>query len=37
VENDTPAVRDIRLEEVIIVWAGLLLVTISTLYRVWRA
>jgi hypothetical protein len=37
VENDGPAVRHNRLEEVLFVWNGLMLVLIAILYQVWRA
>ncbi len=37
VENDGPAVRHNRLEEILFVWNGLMLVLIAILYRVWRA
>ena len=37
VENDVPAVRHIRLEQILFVWGALTLVLISILYQVWRA
>jgi len=37
VENDVPAVRHIRLEQILFVWSALTLVLISILYQVWRA
>jgi hypothetical protein len=37
VENDVPAVRHNREEEIIFVWSGLMLVLIAILYQVWRA
>jgi hypothetical protein len=37
VENDVPAVRHNRMEEILLVWTGLLLVLIAILYQVWRA
>jgi hypothetical protein len=37
VENDEPAVRHNRLEEILFVWNGLMLVLIAILYQVWRA
>jgi len=37
VENDGPAVRHNRLEEILFVWNGLMLVLIAILYRVWHA
>ena len=37
VENDVPAVRHNREEEILFVWTGLMLVLISILYQVWRA
>lgn len=36
VEDDIPAVRDIRLEELILVWGALTLVVLSILYQVWN-
>ena len=36
-ENDGPAVRHTRLEEILFVWNGLMLVLIAILYQVWRA
>jgi hypothetical protein len=37
VENDGPAVRHNRLEEILFVWNGLMLVLMAILYHVWRA
>ena len=37
VENDVPVVRHNRMEEIVLVWSGLLLVLIAILYQVWRA
>jgi hypothetical protein len=37
VPNDVPVVRHIRLEEILLVWNGLMLVLIAILYQVWRA
>jgi len=37
VENDVPVVRHSRMEEILFVWTGLLLVLIAILYQVWRA
>ena len=37
VENDFPVVRHNRLEEILFVWNGLMLVLIAILYQVWRA
>jgi uncharacterized protein with PQ loop repeat len=37
VENDVPVVRHNRMEEILFVWTGLLLVLIAILYQVWRA
>jgi len=37
VENDGPAVRHNRLEEILFVWNGLMLVLIAIFYQVWRA
>jgi hypothetical protein len=37
VDNDLPAVRHNRLEEILFVWGGLTLVLISILYQVWSA
>ena len=37
VENDFPAVRHNRLEQILFIWAGLTVVLISILYQVWRA
>jgi len=37
VENDVPAVRHNREEEILFVWSGLMLVLIAILYQVWRA
>ena len=36
-ENDGPVVRHNRLEEILFVWNGLMLVLIAILYHVWRA
>jgi hypothetical protein len=36
-ENDGPAVRSNRLEEILFVWNGLMLVLMAILYHVWRA
>jgi hypothetical protein len=36
-ENDGPAVRHNRLEEILFVWNGLMLILIAILYQVWRA
>jgi hypothetical protein len=36
-ENDGPAVRHDRLEEILFVWNGLMLVLMAILYHVWRA
>jgi hypothetical protein len=35
VENDIPAVRHNRLEEILFVWSGLTLVLLRILYQVW--
>jgi hypothetical protein len=35
VENDVPVVRHNRLEEILFVWGGLMLVLLSILYQVW--
>jgi hypothetical protein len=35
VDNDTPAVRHGRLEEIIFVWGGLTLLVLSVLYQLW--
>jgi hypothetical protein len=35
--NDLPVVRHNRLEEILLVWSGLMLALISILYQVWRA
>jgi hypothetical protein len=37
VENDVPVVRHNRVEEVIFVWTGLMLVTLIILYQLWAA
>jgi uncharacterized iron-regulated membrane protein len=37
VENDAPVVRHNRLEEILLVWNGLMLVLMAILYQVWRA
>jgi hypothetical protein len=37
VENDAPVVRPNRMEEILLVWSGLLLVLIAILYQVWLA
>jgi len=37
VENDVPAVRHNREEEILFVWAGMTLVLIAILYQVWTA
>ena len=37
VANDVPVVRHIRLQEILLVWNGLMLVLIAILYQVWRA
>ena len=37
VENDVAVVRHNRLEEILFVWNGLMLVLIAILYQVWRA
>jgi len=37
VENDFPAVRHNRVEEVVFVWSGLMLVLLAILYQVWSA
>jgi len=37
VENDVPAVRHNREEEIIFVWSGLTLVLLAILYQVWSA
>ena len=36
-ENDGPAIRHNRLEEILFVWNGLMLILIAILYQVWRA
>jgi hypothetical protein len=36
VENDVPVVRHNRVEEVVFIWSGLMLVLLSILYEVWR-
>ena len=35
VNNDTPAVRHNRVEEIVLVWGGLTLVVLNVLYRLW--
>ena len=37
VENDFPAVRHNRLEQILFIWGGLTLVLLSIFYQVWRA
>jgi hypothetical protein len=37
VEDDVPVVRHNRMEEILLVWTGLLLVLIAIPYQVWRA
>jgi hypothetical protein len=37
VENDGLAVRHNRLEEILFVWNGMMLILIAILYQVWRA
>jgi len=37
VENDVSAVRHNRVEEVVFVWSGLMLVLLSILFQVWNA
>ena len=37
VENDVPAVRHNREEEILLVWSGLTLVLLGILYQVWSA
>jgi hypothetical protein len=37
VENDVPAVRHNREEEILFVWSGLMLVLLGILYQVWSA
>jgi hypothetical protein len=37
VDNDGPAGRHNRLEEILFVWNGLMLLLIAILYQVWRA
>ena len=37
VPNDVPVLRHNRLEEILLVWNGLMLVLIAILYQVWRA
>lgn len=37
VENDVPAVRHNREEEVVFVWSRLMLVLLAILYQVWSA
>lgn len=35
--QDSPGVRHIRLELVLVIWGALMLVMIATLYGIWRA
>jgi hypothetical protein len=37
VENDVPVVRHNRMEEILFVWNGLMLVLLSILYQLWSA
>ena len=37
VENDIPVIRHNRVEEVVFVWSGLMLVLLAILYQVWSA
>ena len=37
VENDVPAVRHNREEEIVFVWSSLMLVLLAILYQVWSA
>jgi hypothetical protein len=37
VENDVPVTRHNRVEEVVFVWSGLMLVLLSILFQVWSA
>jgi hypothetical protein len=37
VDNDVPVVRHNRMEEILFVWNGLMLVLLSILYQVWSA
>ena len=37
VENDVPVVRHNRVEELVFVWSGLMLVLLSILFQVWSA
>ena len=37
VDNDVPAVRHNRVEAVVFVWSGLMLVLLSILFQVWSA
>ena len=37
VENDVPVVRHNRVEEVVFVWSGVMLVLLSILFQVWSA
>ena len=37
VDNDFPAVRHVRAEEVVLVWSGLTLLMVSILLQVWLA
>ena len=37
VENDVPVVRHNRMEEILFVWSGLMLILIAILYQVWSA
>jgi hypothetical protein len=36
-ENELPVVRHNRLEEILFIWNGLMLLLIAILYQVWRA
>ena len=36
-ENDVPVVRHNRVEEVVFVWSGLMLILLSILFQVWSA
>jgi hypothetical protein len=35
--NDTPAVRHIQVEAVVIVWGAIMMALLGVLYEVWRA
>ena len=37
IENDVPVVRRNRVEELVFVWSGLMLVLLSILFQVWSA